>query len=114
MTDPKAPFWSAQDEAEYIRQEQQRVKAMKDAAFTTGFDAGAAWGLSRGMQEIARIFEKTAAVQNEFPPELVKSFAASMIELAPKMEKTIITGMKKTRAEGCPGKVRKRNRHAGL
>lgn len=99
MVNSKAPFWSAQDEAEYIRQEQQRIKKMRDAAFSAGFEAGAAWGISRGIREVARIFEKTVAGQDEFPPELVKSFTAAMTELAPKIEKTIIAGAKKARAE---------------
>lgn len=43
MPETRTPFWSAQDEAEYIRQEQQRIKKMRDAAFSAGFDAGAAW-----------------------------------------------------------------------
>lgn len=104
MVSLNTPFWGPRDEAEYIRQEQQRVKKMKDAAFTAGFDAGAAWGLSRGVREMARIFAKTAAIQNEFPPEVVKSFAASMTELAPQIEKTIIDGTKKARAEDRRGK----------
>ena len=99
MPKTRIPFWSAQDEAEYIRQEQQRIKKMRDAAFSAGFDAGAAWGISRGIREMARIFEKTAGSWNGFPPDLVKSFAASMTELAPEIEKIIIAGAKKARAE---------------
>lgn len=95
MTDAKAPFWGVRDEAEYIRQEQQRIKEMRAAAFTAGYEAGAAFGISRGVQAMARIFEKTAHTQDQFPPELVKSFAASMIEFAPQIEQTIINSMGK-------------------
>lgn len=99
MVNSKAPFWSAQDEAEYIRQEQQRIKKMRDAAFSAGFEAGAVWGISRGIREMARVFEKTAGSWNGFPPDLVKSFAASMTEVAPEIEQIIVTGAKKARAE---------------
>lgn len=99
MTDQENPFWSTQDEAEYIRQEQQRVKKMRAAAFTAGFEAGAAWGISRGIREMARIFEKTAGSWNGFPPELVKSFASFMSAFAPEIEKTIIAEAKKARGE---------------
>lgn len=95
MADAKAPFWSVRDEAEYIRQEQQRVKGMRAAAFTAGYEAGAAWGVSHGVQVMARIFEKRALAQDQFPPELVKSFAASMIEFAPQIEQTIIDSLGK-------------------
>ena len=99
MVNSTSSFWSVQDEAEYIRQEQQRIKKMRDAAFSAGFEAGAAWGISRGIRETARVFEKTADSWNEFPPDLVKAFAASMTELAPEFEKIIIAGAKEARAE---------------
>lgn len=92
-------FWGLRDEEEYIRQEQQRLKEMRAAAFSAGFEAGAAWATSHGVREMARIFEKTAAGQDEFPPELVKSFAAFMTELAPEIEKIIITETKRARAK---------------
>lgn len=99
MVSLNTPFWGPRDEAEYIRQEQQRIKKMRDAAFTLGFDAGAAWGISRGVQEMARIFGVTADSQKEFPPELVRAFAASITENASEIEKVIIDGMKRVRAE---------------
>lgn len=91
------PFWGPQDEAKYIRQEQQRLKEMRAAAFSAGFEAGAAWAISHGVEELARIFEKTAYFWNGFPPDLVKSFAASMAEFAPEIEKTIIAGTRKAK-----------------
>ena len=97
MADQKNPFWSAQDEIEYIRQEQLRGEKARAAAFTAGFEAGAAWAISCGVLEMARILEKTADTWSDFPPELVKSFAAAMTEFAPEIEKVIATGTKEAR-----------------
>lgn len=72
---------------------------MRAAAFSAGFEAGAAWSISHGVEEMARIFEKTADSWNGFPPDLVKSFAASMAEFAPEIEKIIIAGTRKAREE---------------
>ena len=93
------PFGGPRDEAEYLRQEQQRIKEMRANAFSDGFEAGAAWATAHGIQAMARVFEKTADSWNGFPPELVKSFAAAMTELAPEIEKTIIAGTRKAREE---------------
>lgn len=72
---------------------------MRATAFSAGFEAGAAWATSHGVREIARIFEKTAAGQDEFPPELVKSFAVFMSKLAPEIEKVIVIEAKKARTK---------------
>lgn len=97
MADQKNPFWSAQDETEHIRQEQLRGEKVRAAAFTAGFEAGAAWAISHGVREMARIFEKTADSWNDFPPELVKSFAAVMMEFAPEIGKIILAETKAAR-----------------
>ena len=86
------PFGGPRDEAEYLRQEQQRIKEMRANAFSDGFEAGAAWATAHGIQAMARVFEKTADSWNGFPP-------ASMTELAPEIEKTIIAGTRKAREE---------------
>ena len=97
MADQKNPFWSAQDEIEYIRQEQLRGEKVRAAAFTAGFEAGAAWAISHGVREMARIFEETADFWNGFPPELVKSFAAAMTEFAPEIGEVILAETKAAR-----------------
>ena len=99
MTNAKAPFWSVQDEAEYIRQEQQRIAKMREAAYSAGFDDGAAWGISRGLREMARLFETTSDLWNSFPPELVKEFSVYMTKTAPEVERIIAAGMKEFRAK---------------
>lgn len=82
---------------EHADGQQRQDKKMRAAAFTAGFDAGAAWAISRGVRELASILEKTADRWSGFPPDLVKSFAAAMTEFAPEIEKTIATEMKKAR-----------------
>lgn len=82
---------------EHAGGQQRQDKKMGAAAFMAGFDAGAAWAISRGVREMASILENTADAWNGFPPDLVKSFAAGMTEFAPEIEKTIAVEMKKAR-----------------
>lgn len=82
---------------DYTNGQQQQAKKMRAAAFAAGFDAGAAWAISRGVREMASILENTADTWSGFPPDLVKSFAAAMTEFAPEIEKVIATGTKEAR-----------------
>ena len=50
-----------------------------------------------GGVKLARIFEKTAYFWKGFPPDLVKTFDASMSEYAPEIEKIIIAGTRKAK-----------------
>lgn len=82
---------------DYADGQQQQAQKMRAAAFTAGFEAGAAWAISHGVRKMARIFEETADSWNGFPPELVKSFAAAMTEFAPEIGKIILAETKTAR-----------------
>lgn len=82
---------------DYTDGQQQQVQKMRAAAFTAGFEAGAAWAISCGVLKMARIFEKTADTWSGFPPELVKSFVAAMTEFAPEIGKIISAETKAAR-----------------
>ncbi len=86
--------WNVQDEIEHLRQEQLRVKKLRDDAFKAGFDLGAVWGITNGVKALARIFAETADKWESYPPELVRSFAANMIANIPVIEDVLLRGLK--------------------
>ena len=85
--------WTVQDEMEHLRQEQLRVKKLRDDAFKAGFDLGAVWGITNGVKALAGIFAETADKWESYPPELVRSFAASMVENIPAIEKVLLDNL---------------------
>lgn len=87
--------WNADDEMEYLRQEQLRVEKRHENAFKEGFGLGAVWGITNGVKALADVFAKTADCWENYPPELVRSFAASMVENIPAIEKVLLDGIKK-------------------
>lgn len=93
------PFWSPQDEAEYFRQELLKVKEQRNSAFKTGFDAGAIWGISHGLNKVAEIFDATANMWPDFPPELVKAFAGAMVNSIPVISASLTDGLKEARQQ---------------
>lgn len=48
--------WTVQDEMEHMRQEQLRVKKLRDEAFTVGYELGAVWGMTNGVKALSRVF----------------------------------------------------------
>ena len=86
--------WNVQDEIEHLRQEQLRVKKLRDDAFKAGFDLGAVWGITNGVKALAGIFAETADKWESYPPELVRSFAANMIANIPVIEDILLRGLK--------------------
>ena len=86
--------WNIQDEMEHLRQEQLRVKKLRDDAFKAGFDLGAVWGITNGVKALAGIFAETADKWESYPPELVRSFAANMIANIPVIEDVLLRGLK--------------------
>lgn len=95
-------FWSPQDEVEYLRQQLEQVKAQRNTAFKTGFDAGAVWGISHGLEKTAEIFDGCADLWPPFPPELIKAFSESMKSSIPTISAALTDGMNEARkqAEG--------------
>ena len=85
--------WNVQDEMEHLRQEQLRVKKLRDDAFKAGFDLGAVWGITNGVKALAGIFAETADKWESYPPELVRSFAANMIANIPVIEDVLLRGL---------------------
>ena len=45
--------WNADDEMEYLRQEQLRVEKRHENAFKEGFGLGAVWGITNGVKALA-------------------------------------------------------------
>ena len=86
--------WNVQDEIEHLRQEQLRVKKLRDDAFKVGFELGAVWGITNGVKALAGIFAETADKWESYPPELVRSFAANMIANIPVIEDVLLRGLK--------------------
>ena len=86
--------WNIQDEMEHLRQEQLRVKKLRDDAFKAGFDLGAVWGITNGVKALAGIFAETADKWESYPPELVRSFAPNMIANIPVIEDVLLRGLK--------------------
>lgn len=89
--------WTVQDEMEHMRQEQLRVKKLRDEAFMAGFDLGAVWGITNGVKALAGIFAETADKWESYPPELVRSFAANMIANIPVIEKMLMDSLKESK-----------------
>ncbi len=85
--------WNANDEMEYLRQEQLRVKKLRDEAFTAGYELGAVWGMTNGVKALSRVFAETADKWESYPPELVRSFAESMVENIPAIEKVLLDNL---------------------
>lgn len=85
--------WTVQDEMEHMRQEQLRVKKLRDEAFTAGYELGAVWGMTNGVKELSRVFAETADFWENYPPELVRSFAESMVENIPAIEKVLLDNL---------------------
>ena len=89
--------WNIQDEMEHLRQEQLRVKKLRDEAFMAGFDLGAVWGITNGVKALAGIFAETADKWESYPTELVRSFAANMIANIPVIEKMLMDSLKESK-----------------
>ena len=92
-------FWSPQDELGYLRQQLEQVKAQRNTAFLTGFDAGGMWGISQGLEKTAEVFAATADKWPNFPPELVKAFAETVKFNIPTIHAVLTEGMKEARQQ---------------
>ena len=95
-------FWSPQDEVAYLRQQLEQTKAQRNAAFKTGFDAGAVWGITHGLNKTAEVFDGCADKWPDFPPAMVKLFAEAVVNSIPIISATLTEGLVEARqqAEG--------------
>lgn len=83
------------NEQEYFKQKQLRETELKRKAYTDGFERGAVWGMCKGVKLLSETFAKNADTMGDYPPELVKSFAAYVAVNAPSIKDVLLQGLSK-------------------